>query len=86
MQVLLDSDLAEMYQVETRVFNQAVKRNLDRFPTDFMFQLSKDEFDNILISQFVISNTEFIKREKSLYLPMFNLRVRAKNLWFENEK
>jgi hypothetical protein len=39
--VMLDEDLAEMYGVETRVLNQAVNRNTDRFPTDFMFQLTK---------------------------------------------
>lgn len=40
-QVMLDSDLARLYGVETRVLNQAVKRNIERFPEDFMFQLSK---------------------------------------------
>jgi len=40
VKVMLDFDLAEMYQVETRVLNQAVKRNIKRFPSDFMFQLS----------------------------------------------
>lgn len=55
--VMLDSDLAEIYQVETRVLNQAVKRNRGRFPDDFMFQLTKDEFDNDLISQIVTSNS-----------------------------
>lgn len=53
--VMLDFDLAEMYEVETRVLNQAVKRNLKRFPSDFMFQLTTLEFDN-LMSQFVISS------------------------------
>ena len=53
--VMLDQDLAAMYGVETRVLVQAVKRNLDRFPEDFMFQLSKDEFAN-LKSQIVISS------------------------------
>ncbi len=53
--VMLDRDLAEMYGVETRTLNQAVKRNLGRFPEDFMFQLSESEFQN-LISQFVISS------------------------------
>lgn len=53
--VMLDSDLAELYNVETRVLNQAVKRNSDRFPEDFMFQLSKKEFE-ILKSQNVISS------------------------------
>ena len=43
--VMLDFDLAEMYQVETRVLNQSVKRNLSRFPTDFMFQLTNDELE-----------------------------------------
>jgi hypothetical protein len=53
--VMLDFDLANLYAVETRVLNQAVKRNLRRFPADFMFQLSKNEFDN-LMSQIVISS------------------------------
>ncbi|MCK5664328.1 MAG: ORF6N domain-containing protein [Thiotrichaceae bacterium] len=41
---MLDFDLAVLYEVETRVLNQAVKRNIDRFPSDFMFQLTKEEF------------------------------------------
>ncbi|QDT64308.1 ORF6N domain-containing protein [Calycomorphotria hydatis] len=45
--VLLDADLAELYEVETRVLTQAVKRNSGRFPEDFMFQLSKEEFDEL---------------------------------------
>jgi hypothetical protein len=53
--VLLDADLADLYGVETRVLVQAVKRNLERFPEDFMFQLSREELD-VLRSQFVISN------------------------------
>lgn len=53
--IMLDFDLAEMYQVETRVLNQAVKRNIKRFPSDFMFQLTRDEWE-ILKSQFVISS------------------------------
>jgi hypothetical protein len=44
--VMLDRDLAELYGVETRVLNQSVKRNADRFPEDFMFQLSKGELDD----------------------------------------
>ena len=51
--VMLDRDLAEMYGVEVRVLNQAVKRNATRFPEDFMFQLSKEEND-FLRSQIVI--------------------------------
>ena len=55
--VMLDADLAQLYGVETRVLVQAVKRNLSRFPEDFMFQLSAEEFA-ALRSQSVISNTE----------------------------
>lgn len=56
MKVMLDRDLAEMYEVETRVLNQAVRRNSNRFPADFMFQLNEKEFENWK-SQFVISNS-----------------------------
>ncbi len=52
---MLDADLADLYGVETKVFVQAVKRNMARFPADFMFQLTKREFDD-LRSQFVTSN------------------------------
>lgn len=45
--VMLDRDLAALYEVETKVFNQAVKRNLKRFPPDFMFQLNKDEWERV---------------------------------------
>ena len=55
--VMLDSDLAELYEVQTRVLNQAVKRNLNRFPEDFMFQLTKEELENWR-SQFVTSNPD----------------------------
>ncbi|MDE6409017.1 MAG: ORF6N domain-containing protein [Muribaculaceae bacterium] len=47
-QVMLDSDLARLYGVETRVLNQAVKRNIDRFPEDFMFQLTKEDVGNLM--------------------------------------
>ena len=53
--IMLSVDLAELYRVETRSLVQAVKRNSDRFPEDFMFQLTEPEFDN-LRSQFVISS------------------------------
>ncbi len=52
---MMDRDLAELYEVETKVLNQAVKRNLQRFPGDFMFQLSKEEFES-LRSQIVTSS------------------------------
>lgn len=69
--VMLDRDLAEIYQVETRVLKQAVRRNIDRFPEDFMFEISKLEYDS-LRSQFVIlnDNDEIKGRGKhSKYLP-----------------
>lgn len=53
--VMVDKDLAELYQVETRRLNEAVKRNIKRFPSDFMFQLTTEEFE-ILKSQFAISS------------------------------
>ncbi len=54
MQVMIDADLAEIYQVQTKVFNQAVKRNSNRFPEDFRFQLNENEWDH-LMSQYVTS-------------------------------
>ena len=54
--VMLDFDLATLYGIETRALNQAVKRNIERFPEDFMFQLTKGEWE-ILKSQFVMSKT-----------------------------
>ena len=55
--VMIDRDLAELYQVETRVLNQAIRRNIGRFPEDFMFQLTDKEFENWK-SQIVISKSE----------------------------
>lgn len=60
--VMLDRDLAELYQVETRVLNQAVKRNIDRFPEDFMFQVTAEEWV-VISSQFVMTSRN--KRPKS---------------------
>lgn len=55
--VMIDRDLSELYDVETRVLNQAVRRNEKRFPEDFMFQMTKEEMENWK-SQIVISNSE----------------------------
>ena len=64
--VMLDSDLAAMYGVETRALNQAVKRNIERFPEDFMFQLlTKGEFE-ILKSQIAISKFEDLSTDSNL--------------------
>ena len=68
--VMLDFDLAEMYGVETRALNQAVKRNIERFPDDFMFQLTKGESEiltkQILKSQETTANTENMSEENNL--------------------
>ena len=66
-QVILDRDLARLYGVETRVLNQAVQRNIERFPADFMFQLSKEEFENWK-SQFAISNKDEFSRSQIVTL------------------
>ena len=63
---MLDADLAEMYQVEIRILNQAVKRNVERFPANFRFQLTSDEWES-LRSQFVILEEGKGKHRK--YLP-----------------
>ena len=62
--VMQDFDLAQMYGTETKVLKQAVKRNIKRFPTDFMFELNKEEF-GFLRSQFVTSN----QRGGTRYMP-----------------
>ncbi len=65
-QVMLDRDLAKLYQVETRRLNEQVKRNQDRFPSDFMFQLNSDELENWK-SQFATSNKEIMGLRKAPY-------------------
>ena len=64
--IMLDFDLAELYETETRILKQAVKRNIDRFPHDFMFEVTNDEY-NSLRSQIVILKTGRGKHSK--YLP-----------------
>ena len=61
-QVMLDKDLAEIYGYEVKAFNQQVKRNLSRFPADFMFQLTREELPECLKSQFVTLNSSDNKR------------------------
>jgi hypothetical protein len=61
--IMLDFDLAEMYQVETKSLNLSVKRNMKRFPPDFMFQLSLDEWNNLRLQ------IETSKRGGRRYLP-----------------
>ena len=61
--VILDSDLAKLYGVETRRLNEQVRRNIEKFPDDFMFQLTKDEFNN-LKSQIATSSSGWGGRRK----------------------
>ena len=67
-QVMLDSDLAQLYHVETKVFNQAVKRNINRFPEHFRFQLTESEFKN-LRSQFVTTREHDSTHGGRRYMP-----------------
>jgi len=75
VRVMLDRDLAEIYGVATRVFNQAVKRNRIRFPEDFMFQLTRAEVESIRLSR---SQNVTLKRDANL--PSALLRTWAKPL------
>lgn len=75
IKIMLDFDLAELYEVETRVLNQAIKRNIESFPEDFMFRLTKEEWEN-MSSQFVTtsSSSQFVmmdlpKNRTGKYLP-----------------
>ena len=71
--VMLDSDLAQMYGVETKVLNQSVKRNIERFPEDFMFQLTKGEWE-ILRSQIVTANVLENEGDSSLRSQIVTLK------------
>lgn len=64
--VMLDSDLAEMYQVETKNLKRAVRANIERFPDDFMFELTKDEYDSLRCKNFTLKNG---RGQHSKYLP-----------------
>ena len=69
IKVMLDFDLAELYEVETRVLNQAIKRNIDSFPEDFMFRLSKEEWELMRSSSSQIVMMEIPKNRTGKYLP-----------------
>ena len=59
MQVILDKDLAEMYEVETKSLNQAVKRNINRFPKEFMFKLTKQEKIELVTNCYHLNSLKF---------------------------
>lgn len=91
-QVMIDRDLAYLYNVETKVLNQVVKRNLNRFPEHFRFQLTEEEYEN-LRSQFVTSSEDnthgdrrympyvFTEQGIAMFLDMFIL---FRNTYFIN--
>ena len=61
--VILDKDIAQLYEIETRVLNQSVKRNIDRFPEDFMFQLNKQELESIELQNNVKNATPNLRSQ-----------------------
>jgi len=63
IQVMLDSDLASIYSVETKVFNQAVKRNIERFPERFRFQLTNDELDILNVQISIVSDNKNLRSQ-----------------------
>ena len=72
VQVMLDFELAEIYGYTTKAFNQQVRRNADKFPDDFRFQITRDELDNLVRSQIVTSRDDTIFHGQSgglRYLP-----------------
>ena len=74
IKVMLDFDLAELYEVETRVLNQAIKRNIESFPEDFMFRLTKEEWEIMLSQSITTSSSQIVmmdlpKNRTGKYLP-----------------
>lgn len=72
LQVMLDRDLAELYQVETRVLNQAVNRNIERFPQGFRFQLTQEEYDKLRLQ--IVTSLEYGKSLRSQIVTLENGR------------
>jgi len=83
-QVLLDSDLAILYGVETRQLNQQVKRNIERFPEDFMFQLTKVELTNLKSQIATLSATDYPLRSQIVTLNTENHSLRSQNATIDN--
>ena len=71
VQVMLAPDLADLYQVETRVFNQSVKRNIKRFPDNFRFQLTKDELDEVITNCDNPDRLRFLSNRVLIHSPLF---------------
>ncbi|NOQ37856.1 hypothetical protein GQ472_03115 [archaeon] len=85
LQVMTDRDLASLYDVETRILNQAVKRNSERFPEEYCFQLNDEEFSN-WISQIVMSNEDKMGLRRHPYVfTEQRLGFIQNNMRFQNE-
>ena len=83
VKVMLDSDLAQLYDYTTKAFNQQVKNNIEKFDSDFRFQLTKEEYHEILRSKNLTPNTE---TNSSLSIDLTNsTKLRSKNLTLELE-
>ncbi|MBO7573745.1 MAG: ORF6N domain-containing protein [Bacilli bacterium] len=80
--VMLDFDLARIYGYSTKAFNQQVKNNIEKFPEDFMFQLTREEIEKALRSQFVTMKKSSTESEKSLWCQ----NVTLKNSVIESEE
>ena len=84
-QVMLDRDLARLYGVDTKVLNQAVKRNIERFPADFMFQLTKDEYEVLRSQSVAIEHKHDVLRSKNVTIDMRGRHVKyMPNAFTEN--
>lgn len=84
-QVMLDRDLARLYGVDTKVLNQAVKRNIERFPADFMFQLTKDEYEVLRSQSVTIEHKHDVLRSKNVTIDMRGRQVKyMPNAFTEN--
>lgn len=73
LQIMLDKDLAELYQVETKNLNKAVKRNIERFPSNFMFQLTQNEYDNL---RFQFGTSSLDDDLNSQIIPIENIEIK----------
>lgn len=77
---MLDFDLAELYEVETRIFNQAVKRNVENFPEDFIFRLTNEEWKEISSSQIVMITETFKSNSSQIVMTSKSGNMTSQNV------
>ena len=80
-QVMLDSDLAQIYQVETKALNQAVKRNIGRFPSEFMFQLTAEEYESLRCQIGILNNPTFLSENGTVVSSIFGKFINRSIKW-----